>query len=231
VNVDAAVDAKILRLATGQNTTNIHSFAGGSDTATFTNSGSATGVGDMLLRAKYRFLKSPGGGMAAGVDIRLPSGDAENLLGTGATAATFTLVGSSARGQLSPHFNIGFTAAGSSDVITVPNEFAYKFGTEWAAAPTATFNFDFVGRTLINAGRLELVDTTHTYTNNVGVPGSITLQEYQLTDGALNLLTLALGGKFNVKGNFLINANILVPLTDAGISAKVTPVIGAEYTF
>jgi len=231
VSIDAAVDAKILRLATGQNTTNIHAFPGNTDSATFTSSGSATGIGDILIRAKYHFLDTGSGGLAAGIDVRLPTGDSENLLGTGAAAATFTLIGSAPHGRLAPHFNVGFTGAGSSDIIEVPNEFAYKFGSEFAAAPTATFNIDFIGRTLVNSGRLELTPTVHSYFNNVGTPGSLTTQEYQRNDASLNLLTLALGGKFNVGGNLLINANILVPLTDAGIKANVTPVIGAEYTF
>jgi hypothetical protein len=231
VKMDAATDAEVLRLATGQSAANIHAFPGNTDKATFTSSGSATGIGDILLRAKYHFLQTQGGGLAADIDIRLPTGDAENLLGTGAAAATFTLIGSQPYGRLAPHFNVGFTGAGTSDVITVPNEFAYKFGTEWAAAPTATFNFDFVGRTMINSGRLELVPTTHSYFNSAGTPGTFNTQEYQLNDGSLNLLTLAIGGKFNVGGNFLINANVLFPLTDAGVKANVTPVIGAEYTF
>jgi len=229
VSIDAAVDAKILRLAS--ETLAIHTFPGGKTAETFTSAGSATGIGDILLRAKYHFLETAGGGLAAGIDVRLPTGDSENLLGTGAAAATFTLIGSAPHGRLAPHFNVGFTGAGSSDIIEVPNEFAYKFGSEFAAAPRATFNVDFIGRTLVNAGRLQLTPTVHSYFNAVGTPGSLTTQEYQRNDSSLNLLTLALGGKFNVGGNLLINANILVPLTDAGIKANVTPVIGAEYTF
>jgi hypothetical protein len=45
------------------------------------------------------------------------------------------------------------------------------------------------------------------------------------------LLNLAVGGKFNLGGNFLLNANVLFALSDAGVIAKVTPVIGFDYTF
>jgi hypothetical protein len=231
VNVDATIDARILRLATGENTTNIHSFAAGASTGSFSDSGSATGIGDILLRAKYRFLPAPGGGLAAGVDVRLPSGDESNLLGTGAAAATFTLIGSSPMGRLAPHFNIAFTGSGTSDLLDVPNEFTYKFGSEFVPGATVTLNADVIGRTLVDAGRLQLTPVTRTFRSNVGVPGSITLEEYQLTSGNLNLISLALGGKFNVGGNFLINANVLVPLNDAGVTAKVTPVIGFDYSF
>jgi hypothetical protein len=230
VQMDATVDATIIRLASAGLTT-LHTFAGGAVTRSFTSSGDASGIGDMLVRAKYRFRSMPGGGLAAGIDLRLPTGDAENLLGTGAAGAAFTFIGSSTRGQFGPHFNVGFTTNGESDVVNIPNEFNYRFGTEYVATPRITLNADFLGRTLIDAGRLELTSVEHTYTNNAGVAGSTTFDEYVATSGSLNLLNLAVGGKFNLRGNFLLNANVLFALNDAGVIARVTPVIGFDYTF
>jgi hypothetical protein len=229
VKMDATIDAQVLRLATpGQQ---IHAFLGGTTSRSFSDSGSASGIGDLLVRAKYRFVSVPGGGLAAGVDVRLPSGDAENLLGTGAAGFGVTLIGSSARGRLAPHFNVGFSASGDSDVVNIANEFGYKFGTEIVAAPTVTFSVDLLGRSLIDAGRLELTDTVHNYRNADNVAGSITLGEYVAQEGALNLLGLALGGKFNVTGNLLINADVLIGLTDSGITPRFTPVLGFDYSF
>jgi hypothetical protein len=230
VQIDATVDASILRLASAGLTT-LHSFAGGAASRSFSNSGSASGIGDMLVRAKYRFASMNGGGLAAGIDLRLPTGDSENLLGTGAVGAAFTLIGSSTRGSFGPHFNVGFTTNGESDVITIPDEFNYRLGTEYVATPRVTLNADLLGRTLIDAGRLELTSVTHTYTNNAGVAGSTTFDEYVARSGSLNLLNLAVGGKFNLRGNFLLNANVLFALNDAGVIARVTPVIGFDYTF
>jgi len=231
IAVDAQLDAKILRLATGENATNIHSFAGGASTSSSSASDSATGVGDILLRGKYRFLSRPGGGLAAGIDLRLPTGDEEELLGTGGVGATVTLIGSSAYGRLAPHFNIAYSGNEHSHVIGAPNEFDYKFGSEFVASPRVTVNVDALGRNLIDAGRLQLAPTTHNYRNSLGVPGSITFDEYQLHTGSLNLMDLALGGKFNIGDNLLINANVLFPLNDAGVRASVTPVIGFDYSF
>lgn len=230
VQMDATVDATIIRLASAGLTT-LHSFAGGAASRSFTNSGDASGIGDMLVRAKYRFASMPGGGLAAGIDLRLPTGDSENLLGTGAAGATFTLIGSTTRGKLGPHFNVGFTTNGESDVINIPNEFNYRLGTEYVATPRVTLNADLLGRTLIDAGRLELTSVEHRYTNNAGVAGSTSFDEYVARSGSLNLLNLAVGGKFNLRGNFLLNANVLFALNDAGVIAKVTPVIGFDYTF
>jgi hypothetical protein len=231
VKMDATIDARILRLATGQSTTNIHSFVGGADTASFSESGSANGIGDILVRAKYRFFSAGGGGLAAGVDVRLPTGDAEELLGTGATAATFSLIGSSSSGAFAPHFNVSYTASGESDVVSIANEFTYKVGTEIVASPAVTINADFIGRTLIDAGRLGLSDITHAFRSSTGVPGSITLSEYVARDASVNLSSVAVGAKFNVSGNFLISANALFAVSNSGVTAPITPVVGFDYTF
>lgn len=230
VNMDAQVDATVLRLATpGQ--PGLHTFPGGASTASFSSSGSATGVSDILVRGKYRFFSGGGGGLAGGIDVRLPTGDEENLLGTGAAAVTFTLIGSSTNGRFAPHFNVGYTASGESDVVNIADEFVYKFGAEFEAAPTVTLTADFLGRSLRDVGRLELMNVTHNYFNNVGEPGSTTLQEWVARSGSLNVNDLALGVKVNVAGNLLLNGNVLVALNDSGVRARVTPVFGFDYTF
>jgi hypothetical protein len=47
---------------------------------------SATGIGDAAVRAKYTLARSPAGALAAAAEVRLPTGDEENLLGAGKTA-------------------------------------------------------------------------------------------------------------------------------------------------
>jgi len=229
VTMDASVDATVLRLATG--TLPIHTFPNGTIEQTFTSSGSASGIGDILLRTKFRFLSMKGGGLAGGVDFRLPTGDEENLLGTGATQATFTFIGSSTRGSFAPHFNIAYTASTESDIVEIPDEFDYTFGAEFGVSPTVTLSADFIGRSLIDSGRLQFGDNTYNYMSATGVPGSITVNELNTTDKSLNLTSLVVGGKFNVAGNLLINANVLFSLGSRGVTAPFTPVIGAEYSF
>ena len=47
--------------------------------------------------------------MPRALDLRLPTGDKDNLLGTGATQAQFMFVASGELGVLSPHMNFGYT--------------------------------------------------------------------------------------------------------------------------
>ncbi len=230
VSMNARIDAEVLPFST-PNVPGIHVFPNGTKNAAFSSSGSASGIGDVLVRTKYRFLDSPGGGLAAGVDLRLPTGNDEELLGTGAAAVTGTLIGSTTVGRFAPHFNVGFTKSGSGDVVNAPDEFGYRFGTEYVVTPTVTLTGTFIGRTLIDAGRLQLSTTSWSFRDNMGVMGNTTFDEYTARDGALNLATLAVGGKFNVAGNFLVSANVLVALSSAGVTARVTPVFGVDYSF
>jgi hypothetical protein len=231
VSMDARVDARVLRLATGEDST-LHAFPNGTTTNTYTSSNSAAGIGDILLRAKYRFFSGQGGGVAAGFDVRLPTGDADNLLGTGATAVNALVIGSSTYGVWSPHFNLAYSASGTGDVVDVPDEFGFRLGTEFAASPRATLVADLIGRALIDAGRLKLDDTISTFTDAAGVPRATILREFvSYQEETLTLVQLGVGGKFNVTGNFLINANVLFALSSTGVSAPITPVIGFDYSF
>jgi len=116
VELNANVNATILRLATGSNaaTSQIHTFPGGGSTALFSDGGTASGIGDVVIRSKYHFFRMNGGGLAAALDLRTPTGDVDNLLGTGATTAKVLLIGSGTGGAFAPHFNLGYTFAGES---------------------------------------------------------------------------------------------------------------------
>jgi len=230
VDMDATVDATVLRLASGASS-GIHSFPGGVTSKAYAASGSKTGIGDLVLRSKYRFHSMPGGGLALGVDLRLPTGDDENLLGSGGPALAGSLIASSTRGRISPHVNVGFLVAGEGDIVETSNEFTYRGGIEFEAAPTVTLNADIIGRTLFDVGKLVLADHVWNYRNSGGDQFNTTLREYEREDGAVNLLTLALGGKFNVAGNALVSANVLISMSSAGLTAAVTPVIGLDLSF
>ena len=230
VSMDATVNARVLPLATGQGST-LHTFEGGSTTNVYTSSGSASGIGDILLRGKYRFFSGQGGGVAAALDVRLPTGDAENLLGTGAAAVNVMLIGSSAYGAWSPHFNVAYAASGSGDVVTVPDEFGFRLGTEFTASPRVTLAADLLGRALLDAGRLKLEDTIWPFTDGTGTPHATILSEFTSHDETLSLVQLGVGGKFNLTGNFLINASVLIGLTSSGVNAPFTPVVGFDYSF
>jgi hypothetical protein len=234
VDMDAKIDATVMRLATGPTST-IHQFPNGTEQETFSDAGSAKGIGDIVLRGKYRFFESRTQGWAAGVDLRLPTGDETNLLGTGATQTTLLLIGSSNYDKFAPHFNLGYTFTGESvsPFFNLSDEFHYTIGTEFVGTPKLTVTADLLGRSLRGAGRLQEQPRTFHFVSAppASVPGSTTVDELAFQEGSLNLLIGAAGVKYNVVGNLLISANVLFPLTKTGIRDSVTPVIGLDYAF
>jgi hypothetical protein len=264
VNLDASVQARILRLVTAPPPTlppgfteedrraalNVHTFEVDNPDATLTvrRAGRATGLGDIVLRSKYHFLRMAGGGLAAAVDLRLPTGDEDELLGTGGTQAKFLLVASDERGRFGRHVNMGYTVgsgtvAGSLAGLTaapVPDEINYSGGVELVAGPRLTVIGDVVGRTLRGAGRLDLVGKTFLYRQidpqtglflPSSMPASVSFDEFAARSGNLTLLLGTAGVKVNLAGNLLISGSALFPLTNAGLRSRVTTVIGVDYAF
>jgi hypothetical protein len=242
VDLDATVNATIQRLATATSPLT-HTFEAGNPNATqksFHESGSATGLGDILLRTKYRLLTLPGGGIAAAVDVRLPSGDVDSLLGAG--AQTKVLFIASGGGQwFAPHVNFGYSFSkgevGSNGFLaqfggseSLPDEINYAIGSEVIVNPKLTVNADVVGRTLRNSGRLDVMTKTFEYQGLTAVQ-TAQFSEFEARSGNMNLALGAIGFKFNPVGDILVSGNVLFPLTQAGLRSRLTTVIGLDYAF
>jgi hypothetical protein len=253
VNLDARVRARIIRLVT-VTAPDTHTFEYGHPEATQTvqHSGDATGLGDIVLRTKYHVLRAAGGGLAAALDLRLPTGDKNNLLGAGGSQAKVLLVASDEWGRFGHHVNLGYTAsrgdvAGTPalNAASLPDEINYSGGIELVASPRLTLMGDVVGRTLRGAGRLDLLSKSFEYNAfTPGTPGadcgfrafgfvcaSASFDEFAPRPGNLTLLLGTGGVKFNLAGNLLITGSVLFPLTKAGLRSRVTTVIGMDYAF
>jgi hypothetical protein len=254
VDLDATVNATIIRLATA-NQPNVHTFVQGQDQprATFRQAGSATGIGDIVVRSKYRMYSQGETGFAAAFDLRLPTGDENDLLGLGTTQGRVYAILSSGNERLASHLNIGYTFSGRGDTDVdfvfappgISDEFGYAGGVEFVASPRLTIIGDLIGRTLIDAGRVEVESKQFQYRAGAGsidtVPlqtsstNPLTGQPYQqlaLTPGQnLNLVLGAIGAKFNVATNLLISGNALVPVTKGGLRDRLTLSFGLDYAF
>jgi hypothetical protein len=245
VDMDATVQATIRRLATGANPL-IHTFEAGSDvpTRTFSSGGSATGLGDIELRTKYRLWDfGAGGGLAAAADFRLPTGNEDDLLGGSSQVKVF-FVESAGTNRISQHVNIGYTfSTGEAAPLTVtpigatpslPDELNYSAGVEFVVEPRVTIIGDIVGRNLRDAGRLELVQKTFQFqpSGNPAPPiQSTQFEEFEPRRGNLNLVYGTAGVKVNPQGNWLISASVLIPLNDSGLKNRLMTIIGMDYAF
>jgi hypothetical protein len=259
VKLDASVLAHIERLATAQDPA-VHAFGGANpDEQVYRLSGAASGLGDIVVRGKYAFTRGTPVGLAAAVEARLPTGDESNLLGTGGVQTKVFAIASVHRGPVSPHVNIGYTfsSKGALPGATMHDEFGATVGFDAAVTPRMTVAFDVLGRTLLGAGRMRLADRTFEFASagagggaTGGAPGggggggggggsspqpvqtqTTTRTELKFTSGDLHLYVGAAGVRFSPWRTVLVSANLLFPLTDAGLRDRVTPVIGVDYVF
>ena len=144
VDIEASIRARIERLATAANP-DLHVFEGENpDEHTFAERGHAAGLGDIMVRAKYNFLTRRGGGLAAAIDVRTPTGDESNLLGTGALQTKLYGIASVAFGKFSPHLNAGYTSTGRGALpdVSLNNEWNYTAGFDLAVSPRLTLIAD-----------------------------------------------------------------------------------------
>lgn len=122
---------------------------GTGDPSKDSSSADKTGIGDVLLRTKYNFLKNheilPDLGVRGGVSF--PTGNEDNFMGVGefrfeglAVASKYY---SSPIGVIGPHVNTGFVLVNNKSEL---NLFTYVAGFDLAPIPVFAFSLDLLGR-------------------------------------------------------------------------------------
>jgi hypothetical protein len=199
----------------------------------FTAVGRAEGLGDLTVRLKGNVHQSSSGGTAIGLDIRLPTGDEMNLLGTGTAGLQPFVVVSRTFDRVSPHLNAGYQWNGSSilagnpargESADFPDQVTYAAGADVSVSGQVTLAFDMLGRYLIDAERLRQ-ETFHALDGKSQFPNVLFSRQ------SFNELSSAIGVKVNAMGRLLLDANLLFALDDHGVRDKVTPLVGFEYSF
>jgi hypothetical protein len=199
-------------------------------------SGSSSGIGDMAVRAKYNIISAPNAAIAAGVDVRLPTGDEYDLLGTGRFRTRVYAALSSQSSKFIPHANFGYTfnsEANDDDLFFFGPEVSYAAGAEYVAHPRVTILGDFLGRSLADEGRLQEQTTTYelfTAGSSPSIP--LTVSELAYEPGLrLTTMLLSIGAKFNPGRTFVVSGHLLFPMSAAGFKSQPTPVFGIDYSF
>jgi hypothetical protein len=178
-------------------------------------------------------LKPGRAGIAVGVEARLPTGEQENLLGSGAFGAKAFGAISTTYGRFAPHVNLGYQWNGRSvlagDVSTgikgdLPDDISYGIGADIGIEKRLSVAFDVLGRHSPDAPRL----ASSTF---VSAASPETFHDIAFSVGSLNVVNGAFGLKANVAGTMLVTFNLQFKLNDAGVRSKVTPLVGIEYGF
>jgi len=181
-------------------------------------SGTASGLGDIALRAKYGFFHSKTTTLAAAGEVRLPTGDESNLLGAGSTAMRIMGVASFENGPVGLHANGGIVRGGISDETVLAGALAV------AVHPRATFTMELLRRHISELRDFEMTSVPHASVGNVDT--------LRLTTGldSNTLTTASTGFKWNVADTVVLSAQVLWSLADRGLTAPLTPIIALEYS-
>ncbi len=204
----------------------------GSTQKDFAGSSSASGIGDVTVRVKATVWKGEHSALAVAGDLRTPTGNETNFLGSGAVGFKPFVAYSYHYKRFSPEVNVGYQWNGSSilagDVRTgvkksLPNQFFYAVGASVGATKHLSFAFDLLGQRVINGQQVVL----GSYTDALGrkVPTTqVTTNSYNITNGSFGFRVSPLNG-------LLFTANLLVKLDSGGLRAKTVPLVGLSYTF
>jgi hypothetical protein len=192
----------------------------GAPTFNIVESGSATGLGDMTVTARYRVYETGGRGIALGTDLRMPTGRSEDLLGAGTTFVRTLMIGSMEAGRWSGHLNGGVGAGGAS------GELSWGGAVTFEATPRVTVVGELFGRHL-----RELHKLVDVYQPHSTLGSGVETMRWVAQEGGVATSYAVTGVKWNVGGSAVLNASLLMRLTDAGLRARVTPSISMDYAF
>ena len=184
-----------------------------------TGSVSASGPGDLLIRGKYNVLRRTGSGLAIGGEARLPTGNEQNLLGTGEASIKPRLIASLERDRIALHGDFGYTIGGLTDQLD------YGGAITVLGTPRLTLVGEIAGRRLSSAGRLTEATAPH--------PTLVGVDTIRLTsvESATERIVGLVGFKWNIAAAFLLSANVMRPLTSAGLNARWISTVAFDYSF
>jgi hypothetical protein len=198
----------------------------------FADGGSKTGLGDITFRVKGSIVRGENGTLALAADLRTPTGDEYNFLGTGAWGFKPFLIASYRMGRVAPHGNIGFQWNGSSalggDLSAgtkgrLPRQLPFALGADVGVTSKFTLAFDLLGSRVFNGPQV----------SRFSVPDALgrSFENIRFQRNSFTLLDFSTGFKVDLSSNLVLTANVITRLNDSGLRAKVIPLAGLSYTF
>ena len=168
-----------------------------------------------------------------GLDVRLPTGDEMNLLGSGAPGLQPFGIWSATFSGSSPARQRGLSLERIERAGREPGDrrigelsrsgvLRRRRGRQPQLAPDGGVRCP---RPLSDRRRAAAAEDFH------GLDGRSTFPNIVFESDSFNALSGAIGLKANVFGRLLLDVNLLFKLDENGLRDKVTPLIGLEYSF
>ncbi len=200
------------------------------------SAGTASGVGDITVNGKGELWQGERATVSVGMNLRTPTGDDRNLLGSGAWGFTPYIV-YSYLAKISPHAKFGYEwntktelnnptgTAGGNKVL--PGGMQYDFGADWAMSRKVTLAADLLGSQFLNTP--ELLEGTVTVQPSTGSPISLPASGSGITSYTIN--NGSVGVKWNPARNLVLSVNGLFQINNTGLRSRPTPLVGISYKF
>jgi hypothetical protein len=182
--------------------------------------GDVTGVGDMSVRLKANIFQSAHAGFGILADLRLPTGDADNLLGTGTISWRLLAIASARYSFVEPHVNVGYEYQNAN---TETGAALTTVGLDARLAPPITFAGEIIGRWEVGP--------------NVPLPGPASyidgsvVQRTTFPNQRDDNLDGSAGLKLGFGAGFTALGNVIFPIRDQGVKANIIWTAGLERSF
>lgn len=206
----------------------VHFFAGTPQNpvlqATRSTSSSAFGIGDVAARLKVNATSSARTGVAFLLDARFPTGEVDNLMGTGEFVGRGLAVVSSRFGNFSPHANAGYLFRADRELAN--DAVLATLGFDHLLGKGVTLAADVLAELQVGSNRLELPGTVQ-----FDAPFRRTVEPTNIPSMRDDVVNGSFGFKFTTSSRVTGIANALFPLNDGGLRAHTTFTAGVEYSF
>jgi hypothetical protein len=185
--------------------------------------GSALGLGDIALRMKVNVFQTPQNSFSIVGDVRLPTGNEDDFLGSGATIVRVFGVASARYGDFTPHVNAAYL---HTNAVDQNNRFLGALGFDQLVSPQFTIFGELLASVENGESRLRLPEPV-VYT----APAPRTLELTEIPDRKDNFFDASFGAKYSAGNDLRILANVLFPLAKAGVRPTMLWTLGLERTF
>ena len=187
------------------------------------------------------------------MNVSVPTGDEEELLGTGALRVETRGIWSEQFGRVGAHVNGGYTTSGGSlpssltatvdplsdravvadNLLQLPAEVNVVGGVEVAVAPRVGITGDIIARQLRNTWHFEGDAATFASRTPGASPASVSVpSDLQALDpGNLTQIMAGIGMRAHISRPLLLSVDVLLPVSGDGLMPRVGVVAGFSLAF
>jgi hypothetical protein len=202
--------------------------------------GTAYGVGDVTFNIKREMWTGEHATVATEFNLRTPTGDDANLLGSGAWGFNPFVV-YSYLWKVSPHAKVGYQWNSKSELNNptlsaggnqaLPGGLQYDLGADWAVARQLTLAGDVLGNQFLNTPKIVVPTSATINLTKIGSSATVPLYTTTTQNSSYTINSLSGGLKIAVVRDLVLSGNVLVQLNNNGLRSRPTPLVGISYKF